>query len=118
MSRASGRLSEDDAVRILESQGYRVLDRNFRVPMGEVDIVAADGETLCFVEVKARSSDAFGLPEEAVTSGKRSRIRRAAEAYLARLAGRAPACRFDVVAIDLDAEGRTARHRLYKDAFQ
>lgn len=114
----TGRISEEFAVRILGEAGYRVLERNFRTPAGEVDIIAEDGLTLCFVEVKSRASDAYGLPEEAVTSSKRSRIRRTAEAYLARSFPKAPpACRFDVVAVDLDAEGQPVRHRLYRDAF-
>ena len=70
------------------------------------------------LEVKSRASDAYGLPEEAVTASKRSRIRRAAEAFLVRAFPKAPPpCRFDVVAVDLDAEGHPLRHRLYKDAF-
>ncbi len=114
----TGRNSEEFAAGVLEKAGYRVEARNFRTPAGEVDIVARDGTILCFVEVKSRGSDAWGLPEETVTPSKRSRIRRAAEAYLARAFPKdPPACRFDVVAIDLDPEGRPLRHRLYKDAF-
>ncbi len=114
----TGRQSEEFAARVLEEAGYRIRERNFRTPAGEVDIVAEDGPVLCFVEVKSRASDAYGLPEEAVTASKRSRIRRAAETYLARAVPKdPPACRFDVVAVDLDAAGRPLRHRLYKDAF-
>ncbi len=116
-STARGRLSEDLAERLLAAAGYRLIARNVRTAPGEIDILAADGDTLCFVEVKSRTGEAFGPPEEAVTSQKRTRIRRAAAAYLAVHAGAAPSYRFDVIAIDLAPDGSYLQHRLYKDAF-
>lgn len=77
-----GKFGEDLAVQHLEAKGYTILDRNWHVQEGEIDIVAeADGE-IVFVEVKARTSDLFGRPEEAITQNKRKRIVRASLAYL------------------------------------
>lgn len=115
-SPARGRRAEDLARQHLEGRGWRVAAANVRAGRGELDLVAWDGEVLVFVEVKARSSAGHGLPEEAVDGAKRSRLVSAAEAYLAGLEGPAPACRFDVVAVDL-AGGRP-RVRHLPDAFR
>ncbi len=110
-----GRTSERLAERHLRGSGYRLLARNFRAAGAEIDLVAADGETIVFVEVKARLSDRSGRPEEAVDGRKQERIRRAAEIYLSRhRAHRAPV-RFDVVAITGKGAGR--RVELFRDAF-
>jgi putative endonuclease len=98
-SRGAGYDWERAAERALEAAGYRILSRNFRTRVGEIDFVADDRGTLCFVEVKGRSGDAFGSPAAAVTAEKQRRIFRAAETYLAGRNGPPPACRFDVVAI-------------------
>jgi putative endonuclease len=91
-----GERAAEDHVRRL---GWRVLDRRWRRRAGELDLVAADGETVVFIEVKARSSARFGLPEEAVGRAKQARLSRLAGLYLRErgLAGR-PA-RFDVIAL-------------------
>lgn len=92
-----GKGAEDIACRHLRAQGMRVVARNWRWRGGEVDIVARDGPTLVFVEVKGRSGEAFGTPEEAVTRGKRDRLWRTALAFLG---GKAEVpVRFDVVAV-------------------
>jgi putative endonuclease len=110
-----GRRGEEIAARYLRRCGYRILARNFRAAGAEIDLVAADGETLVFVEVKTRSSAEFGTPAEAVDARKAERIRRAAGIYLRRArAGPRPA-RFDVVAII--GAGRRGRLELLKDAF-
>lgn len=114
---ARGRLGEDEAARLLARNGYAVLERNVATPVGEIDLVARDGDTLCFVEVKARASRDRGSPEEAVTPRKQRQVRNAAAAYLAARGLDPERCRFDVVAIDLDAEGRCVDGRLLKDAF-
>ncbi len=87
------------AARYLAGKGYRVIARNFRFLRNEIDIIAADGETLCFIEVKTRASLDKGHPAEAVTRRKQQEIVRAASGYLAGLGVEAPACRFDVIAI-------------------
>ena len=116
---AAGRQGEETAVRYLQSNGYRVLERNVRARLGEIDIVAREGATLCFIEVKARSSARFGWPEEAVTFRKRQRLLRLAQLYLRRHPTEARAAvRFDVLSILSSAEGDPGRIRLIKGAFE
>ena len=96
----SGRLGEDAACALFEENSSPILARNVRYPDGEIDIVALDGATLVFVEVKWRRNDARGTPAEAVTPKKRDRVIRAARRWLAENPeGRSRAVRFDVVAI-------------------
>jgi putative endonuclease len=80
--------------------GYRVLDRDLKLPLGQLDLVALDGETLVFVEVKTRSGKAFGLPQESVGWQKARKLRQLALSYLQRRRHSGPV-RFDVVAIIL-----------------
>ncbi|UZJ41454.1 YraN family protein [Prosthecochloris sp. SCSIO W1101] len=94
-----GRQGEMTAVTYLLEKGYRILDRNYRYRRNEIDIVAADKQTLCFIEVKTRSSDTKGHPLEAVTPEKQKEIIKAASAYLATHPAPEPDCRFDVIAI-------------------
>ncbi len=98
--------------------GYRILARNFRAAGAEIDLVALDGTTLVFLEVKTRLSLSAGRPEEAVDSRKQLRLRRAAQAYLARqpLELRSRPVRFDVAA--LTQSGLRTRLALFKDAFR
>ena len=98
-----GKIGENLACRELERRGYAILDRRYRHEGAEVDIVARDGGTLVFVEVKARDGAGCGGGADAVTPWKRRRIVRAAMDYLVRRIGHECACRFDVVAIDLTA---------------
>ena len=101
-SRGVGQEWEDLAARHLERAGYRIVARNYRTKAGEIDFVAQDGPTLCFIEVKGRHTLAFGAPAEAVTAEKQRRIWNAAQLYLQKRRER-PVCRFDVVAIDASA---------------
>lgn len=98
----SGREGENIACALLEENSLLVLARNVRYPDGEIDIVALDGATTVFVEVKRRRSDALGAPAEAVTRTKRARLVRAARRWLAAHPARAGAVRFDVIAIQDD----------------
>ena len=98
-----GKHGEDLACRELERRGYVIIARRFRVRSGELDIVARDGATLVFVEVKTRASRAFGDAAEAVTPIKQLRMRRLAEEYLMRHQLHDCPCRFDVVAIHFEA---------------
>jgi putative endonuclease len=112
---AIGKMGEDLACRELERRGYAVLARRYRCRGGEIDIVARDGPTLVFVEVKARWSEAFGPGAEAVTALKRRRLVRLAAEYVVRhRLGEVP-CRFDVVSIWL-ADGR-AVVEVFQNAF-
>jgi putative endonuclease len=99
----SGRFGEALAVSLLEENLLFVLDRNVRYPDGEIDIVALDGATTVFVEVKRRRDGALGTPAEAVTRTKRARVVRAARRWLAAHPARAGSVRFDVVAIRDDS---------------
>jgi putative endonuclease len=96
---ARGREAEDLAAAFLEARGYRVLARNHRLRRGEVDLVCARGEVVCFVEVRSRTGVAHGTPEETVDRRKARRVVLAAEDWAARndVAGRD--LRFDVVAV-------------------
>lgn len=105
-----GREGEEAAGRFLESLGWRILERGWRTRLGEVDLIARDGDTVVFVEVKTRSSNRFGPAESAVDRRKRGRIVRAALAWLGRSGLDAPV-RFDVVAL----QGGEMRH--VRDAF-
>src|SRR5919202_1195203 len=97
-----GKSGEDLACRELERRGYAILARRYRRKGGEVDIVARDGPTLVFIEVKARDGSSFGEPPEAVTALKRLRMARLATDYIMRQHLREGPCRFDVVSIQFD----------------
>jgi putative endonuclease len=98
-----GDRGENVAARYLRNQGFRILTRNFRCPLGEIDIVARDGRTLVFCEVKTRSYDddtGVGItPEDQVNTTKRHQISKAARYYLSRYGTVPPPARFDVVAV-------------------
>jgi putative endonuclease len=110
-----GRRGERMAARYLRRRGYRIVARNYRAAGGEIDLVAMEGETLVFVEVKLRRSTAAGTPEEAVDARKQERLQRAAAAFAARMRAAAHPLRFDIVAIT-ETSGRS-RIELFKDAF-
>lgn len=94
-----GRLGEAHAAEYLESEGYRVLERNWRCRHGEIDIVASREGVLAFVEVKTRTSDAFGHPFEAITEAKLRRMHLLARLWSAARPGNAGRPRLDVVGI-------------------
>jgi len=97
---ARGRAGEQRAVDLLRAKGYRIVERNFRCKLGELDIVALDGDTLVFVEVRTRSSARYGSALEAIPPAKQRQVARVAQVYLARRG--AQLCRFDVVGITGD----------------
>ncbi|NTV52425.1 MAG: YraN family protein [Candidatus Firestonebacteria bacterium] len=95
-----GKVAEDQAVFYLQKQGYKIVERNFSVRGGEIDIIAWEGKTLCFVEVKSRGSADYGYPAEAVNRRKQQRLICAAQLYLLRhFKAGPPACRFDVISL-------------------
>src|SRR5262245_34094018 len=106
---------ENLAVDELERRGYAILARRYRTRHGEIDIVARDGETTVFVEVKARATAEFGTAAEAVTRPKQRRLASMAADYLARRRLSNVPCRFDVVAID--GVGESACITVYQNAF-
>ena len=95
----SGRLGEDAACALFEENSLLILDRNVRYKDGELDIIALEGSTLVFVEVKWRRNDSMGTPAEAVTARKQQRVVRASRRWLAENRRLSSAVRFDVVAI-------------------
>ncbi|MCE5264879.1 MAG: YraN family protein [Deltaproteobacteria bacterium] len=111
-----GRRGEEIAAAHLAKAGYRIIEHNYRCPFGEIDIVAEEGETVVFVEVKCRSSERYGDPQLAVGREKQKKMARIAMHYLSekRLCSR-PA-RFDVVAVKL-LPGRV-QIELIRDAFE
>lgn len=96
---ALGRWGEARAADYLAQKGYTVIERNLRTPYGELDLIAQDGLSLVFVEVKTRTTDAYGLPEAAITPQKRQHLIAAAQAYLQTLPAAPPDWRIDVIAI-------------------
>jgi putative endonuclease len=116
-TRALGQTGEAAAARFLERRGLVILARNLRSRLGEIDLVARDGPTLVFVEVKARRGLPGDPPEAAVDARKRARLTRLALGYLAarRLGERS--CRFDVVGVSLDEAGGVTGVRHLRHAF-
>lgn len=111
-----GQLGETLACQYLFRQGYRIILRNYRTKLGEIDIIAEEQGTLVFVEVKARRGHKCGHPFEAVTSAKCRQISKAALLYLAENGREGQAARFDVVAISF-AGGAVPVIELVKNAF-
>ncbi len=99
-----GKDAEARAAKFLESQGLQIVTRNYRSRYGEIDLIAKDGSTLVFVEVRARASNAFGGAAASITASKREKLTRTALQYLATL-GRTPQCRFDAVLMDSGSSG-------------
>ncbi len=94
-----GKAGEDRAAQFLSRRGYRILERNYRTRNGEIDLIALHEGTVVFVEVKTRTSDAYGAPELAVTPRKQQRMIKAALGYIKYQKLHQVPCRFDVVAI-------------------
>ena len=109
-----GRTGECLAAGFLKKRGYRILERNYRTPLGEIDIIAQERQTLVFVEVKTRRSCYFGDPKAAVTFAKQKKISRVALCYLKTTGQMNTRARFDVVSITTEPE---PHFELIKNAF-
>lgn len=110
-----GRKGEEKACQFLASEGYKIIAKNFRTRFGELDIVAQDGEVLVFVEVKARASKEFGLPEEAITPRKIRHLIKAGQ-YFKLMNPQTPDLqRIDLVAIELSPTGEVGEIRLIRN---
>lgn len=92
-----GKAGENEAVKYLRSKGYRILFRNYRVRLGEIDIICEKGEHLIFVEVRSKSGISFGTGAESVNWQKQNKIRQVAQAFLAQNQLFDRAVRFDVI---------------------
>jgi len=110
-----GERGEAVAAGLLEKQGYKIIELNYRCKLGEIDIIARDGGTLAFVEVKTRRSERFGNPKWAVTPKKRRKISMVALEYLKSTRQMGCKARFDVVAIL--SGGERPQIELVKNAF-
>lgn len=111
-----GARGEDLAVRYLRKKGYKVIERNYHCPWGEIDLVARERDTLVFIEIKSRSSSEFGLPQDAVDRFKQRKLIQVARAYIHEHHVRESImARFDVVAIQLTPSG--PKIEIIKDAF-
>ncbi|BAS27481.1 YraN family protein [Limnochorda pilosa] len=109
--RSLGAWGERLAQVYLEGLGYRILERNLRSRLGELDLVALDGQTLAFVEVRTRRSSRLGGPEESVDGAKRARLARLAAAYLQRFPShRGRPVRIDVVTVRIRPDGAELGH--------
>ena len=101
----------------LEAKGLRILERNFRCKVGEIDIIGEMNDSLVFVEVRVRSSDSRGLPAESVNYKKQQRLRRIATWYISQKKKAEEACRFDVLGILYDRHRGVSDIQWYQDAF-
>ncbi len=98
---AKGKEGENIAVAFLKNEGYNIIERNFRSPFGEIDIVASYDSFIIFVEVKARKNFSFGRPEESVNFIKQEHIKKTAEYYLYKNNEKGLCCRIDIISVDL-----------------
>lgn len=116
-NKAFGKLGEDMAERFLRRQGYKILSRNWRCAIGEIDIIAREKEFTVFVEIKTRRSVTFGPGYSSVTSAKQLKLIRLAHVYLKRYGLTEKPCRIDIVSIDMAQDDRVLNIDLIKDAF-
>jgi putative endonuclease len=115
--KAIGTEGEDLAVRFLKKEkGYKIITRNYKTLIGEIDIIAKDGDTIVFIEVKTRTDDAFGYPFEAVNKRKKQKLKNLALLYLKNQGKESPV-RFDVLSI-LCMENGLKEIEHIKDAFE
>ncbi len=113
--RQLGDAGEDLAAAALKKQGYKILERNYVTPLGELDLIARQGKVYVFIEVKTRKNERFGAPQEAVSAAKQHKLRRLADYYLKQKRLGEVAVRFDVVGITINEDG--PRVEIIKDAF-
>jgi len=114
-TKALGKSGEDRAVTFLEQKGYSIIRKNYRTADGEIDIIARDGDTIVFVEVKTRRSLAFGVPEAGVDFRKQKQIKKIAGQFISHYQLFDRNCRYDIVA--LYYEGTAVEIKYIKNAF-
>jgi len=111
-----GKRGEEEAVKFLEKQGYKIVQRNYKNKLGEIDIIAKDNNTLCFIEVKTRTNFTFGYPQEAITLTKQKKINRVALSYLKQYNLLNISARFDIISVVLNNQNKFDIE-IIKDAF-
>lgn len=115
-SKCLGDFGEELAAKYLHTLGYTILEKNYKVKIGEIDIIACDQKTLVFVEVKTRSSSIYGMPSQAVNFHKQQKILKTAQWYLNQTNQNEKICRFDI--IEVLREKETYRINQIKNAFE
>lgn len=111
----TGKIGEDIAVEFLRSSGYKIVERNYRCSLGEIDIIAFDKNVLVFIEVRTRNRASFCPPQETVNYSKQKKLQKLSLYFLSSNNIKNLDCRFDVVAIDLSKGKRGVE--LFKNAF-
>lgn len=116
-----GNIGEEAAVQAIKKRGYKIIARNYRTKMGEIDIIAKDGEYTVFVEVRLRKSNAFGSPADTIDRRKQQKIIKAAQMYAVKNDIYDTPMRFDAVLINADTDGKklvNTEIEIIKNAFQ
>jgi putative endonuclease len=114
--RDTGKMGEKLACEFLGHNGYDIVERNYRCPEGEIDIIARQQDTLVFIEVRTKTSRRFGGPEESITPVKAARLRTLAAHYGQSHEGLPEARRIDVVAVEMTGNGRASRIEIIENA--
>jgi putative endonuclease len=109
-------MGEKLACEFLGNNGYHIIEKNYRCPEGEIDIVARQQDTLVFIEVRTKTSQRFGLPEESITPLKAARLRKLAASYGQSHLDLPAARRIDVVAIQMNRNGHASRIEIIENA--
>jgi len=112
-----GKKAEDAAAEYLVNRGFTILEKNFRLTRGELDIIAEDDGTLVFVEVRSRQSTRFGLPQETINYTKQQKVRKMAVLYMKIKGLWGKNCRFDVIGVVFDLKGDIKAIEHISDAF-
>jgi putative endonuclease len=113
MSKLIGKIGEDLACEILDEKGFEIIERNFLTRFGEIDVIAKDGQTLVFVEVKYRKDEGFGTAAEFVTKEKLKKILKTAEMYI----NEKDLCEIDYRIDALAIDGSTGEYELIQNIF-
>ena len=111
-----GKRGETLAISFLKKNGYRIIESNFRCRYGEIDIIAQDGKTVAFIEVKTKTSNRFGSPTQAIDLRKQRQVSKTALAYISQKRLTNYSARFDVVGINI--KGSNSEIELIKNAFE
>jgi len=114
--RDTGIRGEKIARDFLKKRGYRIIETNYRCRRGEIDIIARHREYLTFIEVRTKSSNEYGSPEESITRAKKERLKMTAMYYRQNHDGLPPLWRIDIIAVELDEKGRATRIELIDNA--
>jgi putative endonuclease len=112
-----GRQGEEEATAYLVKQGYKIIQRNFRCPWGEIDIIAQKGPVLVFIEVRSYKTNNFGLPQESIKRAKQKKVRQVASFYLKKAGQLEMPVRLDVLALKFNQKNEVTQLTHLKNAF-